>query len=355
MNLLHFRRSAAFPEKPMPRHLFVVVLLVVAGAVLGCSGCSRSADAPVPAGKASVKVAVFQIVEHPAIDELRTGFQDAVRSSPALTGKTVVFDYKNAQGDASQISLIADKLVADNPDVIYVMGTPCAQAVAKRTKSVPIILGGATDPVSAGLVKEWDRPGGNVTGTSDLPPVDRQFRLAHEVMPSARRIGVLFNPGEANSVATMKRVRVAARAVSVSLVERPITGSADVAQSARSLIGRCDALYLPTDNTVQSALDAVMNVANENGLPVFNCSLDTVKKGALFSLSVDYRKLGDLSGRMAAQVLTGTAPAELPVKLIDVPELAVNLTTADKLKIQLPGSVMRQVAIQVRNGQVVKR
>lgn len=346
---LHTAVRQARTLASLPLLLFVLLL----------SGCGRSEDKPAqparpsasgnetPVVAAPVKplvVGIFQIVEHPVCDAAREGFEEEMKKGGDIKGRPVRITLQNAHGDNALIDQIATKFVADRVDLVYVLGTPCAQAIASKTREIPIVLGGATDPVAAKMADSWEKPGHNVTGTSDLPPVDAQFAMLKEILPKARRIGIIYNAGESNSVAVVDRAKRTAEKAGLALVLRSVTGTAEVPQAATSLVGNCDAIYIPTDNTTHAALPALMQAARAGNLPVFNCTEESVKEGALFALAVDYREIGRLSARMAQEILEGKNPAEMPIRLLDNPSLVLNLDSAEALSVNLSEAVRKRAS-----------
>lgn len=319
--------------------------LLVASFLIGCPPPSNQVPgSTAPTGSAaptspSLTIGLFQLVDHPAIDQLREGFKEAIAQHGPIGGRSIEFDYQNAQNEPAQIEQIANKYVGDRVDLVYAMGTPCVQSMAQKTRDIPIVVGAMTDPVSAGVAATWDRPGGNVTGTSDQPPVQAQFELAKQLVPTLRRVGLLYNAGESNSTVVVSRVRTVATELGLTVVERTVTSTAEVSAAAESLVGNCDAIYLPPDNTVHAAIPAVIEAANAGRLPVFDCTEDSVRAGALFALGVDYRELGRLSGRMAIDILSGNPPAQMPIRVIDRPSLFLNAQTATRLSLSLSEEV----------------
>ncbi|MDI3280625.1 MAG: ABC transporter substrate-binding protein, partial [Bacillota bacterium] len=287
---------------------------------------------------------VMQIVEHPALDAARQGFIDALAEKGYVAGKNVTYDLQNAQGDMSIAQTIARKFVDDKVDLILAIATPTAQAAANATRSIPILITAVTDPVAAGLVKSLEKPGTNVTGTSDMNPVKEQLALVKEVAPQARRVGIVYNAGETNSVVQVEMARKAARELGLTVVEVTVTGSSGVYQAAQSLVGRVDAFYVPTDNTVVSALESVLKVAETHKLPVIAGESESVKRGALATFGIDYYRLGRQTGEMAIQVLQGKDPAQMPIQFQKDLELTVNLKAAAAMGVKIPEAMLKRAA-----------
>jgi len=216
-----------------------------------------------------VRIGITQIVDHPALNAVRDGFIDAMAEAGYVEGKNVVYDIQNAQGDIATASTIARKFVSEKVDLIFSIATPTSQAAVNATTTIPIVFSAVTDPVGAGLVKSLESSGNNVTGMSDLTPVERQIELIKAILPKAKAVGTLYNAAEANSVLTNELAKKACEKLGMRLVEATVSSSADVFLAAQSLVGRCDAIYVSTDNATVSALDAVVQVTNKNRSPRF--------------------------------------------------------------------------------------
>lgn len=313
-----------------------LLALIVSGCATGAASTSGKAGSSA-AGPKTIRISMTQIVEHPALDAARKGFQDAL----AAAGVTnVKFDFQNAQGDMSTAQAIAEKFAADKPDLILAIATPSAQAVAKATTSIPVLFTAVTDPVAAGLVKSMDQPGGNVTGTTDMNPVAQQIDLMKQIAPQATRLGIIYNAGEVNSTVQVKLAKDEAAKQGLTVVEATVSSSGDVAQAAQSLVGRVDAIYVPTDNTVVSASAAVVQVAEKAKLPIISGERSVVDAGGIATIGIDYYRLGQQTGEMAAQILKGAKPATMPVQSQTQFSVVINAKEAAKLGITIPPSLL---------------
>ncbi|NLA58139.1 MAG: ABC transporter substrate-binding protein [Firmicutes bacterium] len=294
------------------------------------------------AAEDKIKIGITQIVEHPALDAARQGFIDELAAFGYDEGR-VIYDMQNAQGDFATAQAIAEKFVQGSVDLILAIATPTAQATANVTQDIPILITAVTDPVAAGLVESIEVPGTNVTGTSDLTPVAKQLELLKTIAPQAKRVGVLYNPGEANSLVQLDLAREAAAKLGLSLVEIPVDNSSSVYQSAQSAVGRVDVLYVPTDNTVVSALESVVIVAENAKLPLIVGETDSVRRGALATISIDYYNLGRQTGRMALEILEkGADPAVMPIQYLEDVELVLNLGAARRMGVELPAELVAE-------------
>lgn len=286
------------------------------------------------------KVAVSQIVEHPALDATRQGLLDGLKEKGYIEGENLEFTYQTAQGNPAIAVQIAKQFVGERPDVLVGIATPTAQALAASTRSIPVVFTAVTDPVGAKLVKNMDKPARNVTGLSDLSPVAQHVELMQELLPNMKNIGVVFNPGEANAVALVELLREAANARGLNVIEGTALKSADVQAAAQIVASKADVIYAPTDNTVASAIDGLVNAANQANKPIIGASTTYIENGALAALGFDYYQVGVQTADYVDALLKGKKVADLPVKVAKGSDLALNQKAANKLGITFPPSVL---------------
>ncbi len=301
--------------------------------------------APNAHAKKMITIGITQIVEHPALDATRQGFIDALRDHGYIEGKNITYDIQIAQGNMATANAIAKNLVGKKVDMILAIATPTAQAAVNATKEIPILIAAITDPVGAGLVKSLEKPGGNVTGTTDRSPVDRQLELEKKLVPNLKRLGVIYNSGEDNSIASVKAIKKEAEKLSIKIVEATVTNSSGVMMAANSLVGKVDAIHIPTDNTVVSALEAVVKVCQDNKIPLFAADIDSVPRGAIAALAIDYYRLGRQTGEMAYKILQGANPGSMPVESLKDLKLAINKEAASKMGVTLPEDIVSKADI----------
>ncbi|WP_042355443.1 ABC transporter substrate-binding protein [Bacillus rubiinfantis] len=304
--------------------------LALAGMLL-LAGCgskeSSSGDEKKQDTKKEFTVGISQFAPHPSLDAATKGFREAL----ADKGITVKFDEQNAQADQNNTQTIAKNFVGDKVDLIFANATPSAIAALNATKDIPIIFTSVTDPVGAGLVEAFDKPGKNITGTTDNHPDATKKTIdfiTDEV--KAKNVGVIYNAGEQNSVVQVDEVKKLVEQKGAKLVEVSVANTSEVKQASESLVGRVDAIYVPTDNTVVTALDAVIAVANNKKIPLFVGELDSMKKGAVAASGFDYYDIGYQSGEMAAEILNGNKKAsDIPVELPKSLKLVINKKAAE--------------------------
>ncbi|GGA90683.1 ABC transporter substrate-binding protein [Brucella endophytica] len=293
-----------------------------------------------PALAKDVTVAVTAIVEHPALDATRDGVKEALAEAGFKEGENLKFVYQSAQGNAGTAAQIARQFVGDNPDVIVPISTPSAQAVVSATRDIPVVFTAVSDPLGAQLVKNMEKPGGNVTGLSDMSPVADHVGLIKEILPKVKTIGFLYNPGETNSVSLLAALKEAAEKAGITVVESAATKSADVQGAARALVGRADIIYVPTDNTIVSALESAVAVAEENKLPLFTADTDSVNRGSFAALGFNYHDVGKQTGAIVVKVLNGEKPGDIPVTIAKGTDLVINLVAAKKMGVEVPQAVI---------------
>ena len=291
-----------------------------------------------PGLAADYTVSFNQIVEHPALDALRQGVKDELTDQ----GLSVQYHDHIAQGNIATANLIAKQILGEQPDFAVGFATPTAQACAQVIKQIPVVFAAVTDPVGAGLVKSMEQPGGNVTGTSDMSPIDRQLELILEFMPQMKKLGVIYNSGEVNSMTLVRVLKEEAGKRGIEVEEATVSNSAGVFQAAKSLIGRSEAVYIPTDNTVVSALEAVAQVGYQAKLPIFAADVDSVGRGAIAALAVDYYQMGRQTGEMVARVLQGARPADMPVETLREFQVHLNPGSAAKMGLTVPDALLKK-------------
>ncbi|WP_038172919.1 ABC transporter substrate-binding protein [Vibrio pacinii] len=309
----------------------VIATAILAGATLLSSTSIMAKTA---------KVAVSQIVEHPALDATRQGLIDGLKAKGYEQGKNLDFDFKTAQGNPAIAVQIARQFVGEKPDVLVGIATPTAQALVSATRSIPVVFTAVTDPVGAKLVKTMIQPGKNVTGLSDLSPVNQHVALIKEIMPNVKSIGVVFNPGEANAVTLVELLKQSASEHGIKVVEATALKSADVQSATQAIVAKSDVIYAPTDNTVASAIEGMIVAANQAKTPVFGGATSYVEKGAIASVGFDYYQVGVQTADYVAAIIEGAEPGSLDVKVAKGSDLVVSSSAAMKLGITIPQSVL---------------
>lgn len=312
-------------------------------------GASLLAAASLVQAEDTRVVAITQIVEHPALDAAHQGVVDELAERGYRVGENLRVMHESAQGNSAIASQIARKFVGESPDVIVAIATPSAQTVAAAARDIPVIFSAVTDPVAAKLVKSWEAPGANITGVSDMLPIEKHLELLQRMLPDAKRIGTVYNPGEANAAALVELLEERLAARGLELVKGAATKTSEVLGAARSLVGKADAIYLTTDNTVISAAEAVISVGERAKIPVFAADTATVERGAVAALGFNYYNHGRQTGAMVARVLEGATTADMPVEIMEELDLYVNPEAGERMGITLSEDLIQEAVKVVNN------
>lgn len=326
----------------------IVLLSLLVSLTLLTTGCgapssqdsSKEVTKKENAAPTKVKLGVIQIVEHPALDSSRKGFLDVLAENGYKEGENLEVNYQNAQGDQSNLTTIAKKFVSDKEALILAIATPSAISMASETQQIPILITAVTDPVAAKLVKSNEKPETNVTGTTDMTPVKEQLALIQQIKPETKKVGVIYNSSEVNSEVQVAIAKTAAAELGLEIIEATVTGSAEVMQVAQSLVGKVDAIYVPTDNVVASSIASVVGVAEKNDIPLVVGESGMVEGGALATIGLDYYKLGRQTGEMALKVIKGANPAEMPIENLKDIDIVVNKGAAERMGVTIPQEIL---------------
>ena len=314
------------------------LMLTLALGVLGCGGDKK--EAPKKAEK--VNVGIVQLVEHAALDAANKGFVEGLASKGYKEGQNIAYDRQNAQADQSNLQNIAHRFVNNKVNLICAIATPAAQTVANVTSDIPIVATAVTDYKTAKLVKDNAKPGTNVTGTTDMNPVEQQLDLLLKIVPNAKSVGTIYCSSEVNSQLQVDILKKAAAGKNVTVKEATVSNVNDIQQAARSLVGKVQAIYVPTDNVLASAMPTLVSVTEEAKLPVICGEGGMVKAGGVATLGVDYYKLGFQAGEMAADILSGKSkPADMAIQAQKEFKAMVNLKEAEKIGLKVPEDVLK--------------
>jgi putative tryptophan/tyrosine transport system substrate-binding protein len=292
-------------------------------------------------------VSVTQIVEHPSLNAVRDGLQEELTAA-GFTPDKLKWQWESAQGNPATATQIAQKFVGEGPNVIVAISTPSAQSAAQAAKQTPVVFSAVTDPINAKLVSQLEKPGGMITGVRDFAPVDKHLQLIAQLLPQAKRVGVIYNAGESNSVSIVNFLKQSAPALKMTIVEATVSNTAEVGTAAKSLVGRADVIYVPTDNTIVSALNSVLQVGIQNKLPVFAGDNESVEKGAIASLGFNYRDIGKQTGKIVVRILNGEAPGSIAVESPSKVELVVNPQAAQQMGVTIPAAMLKDAAKVVK-------
>lgn len=316
--------------------LFAAAAMGLSLAGCGSAASSASAAASGSGQQADYTVGILQYTSHSSLDEIAAAIQSELEQQALAAGVTIRVELKNGQGDAATINDICKMFVSDKVDLIIPIATPAATAAAAAVQGtdIPLVYSAVTDPVAAQLAQSMEAPGENMTGTSDYIDTAKILDLVLANNPDTNTLGLIYNLGETNSAATIEALRPVLEEKGIQAVESTVTTPGEVQMAAQNLVSKgVDAIFVPIDNTVASAMSALADEAIKGGVPVYTAADSLVRDGGLATTGVNYTKLGELTAQMAVQVLQGEDPATMPVQVLNDGIVTVNTTTAKALGI----------------------
>ena len=323
---------------------WLIITIIMGGAVLIAQKSFRAENAPLK--EKMPVIGVIQVIEHPALDQTRQGILDELKGAGLVPLETMQWFFESAQGNSALAAQVAQKFVGQKVDLIVTLGTTPSQAAAQLAQTsphIPVIFASVTDPLSAKLVNNPQKPDLNVTGVSNYVEVDKQFETFLKVLKPLKKLGILYNPGEANSVTLVEKMQVSAKKYDITLVLAPASKTGEVLAAAQSLVGKVDAMFINNDNTALAAFDAVAKIGDHNNIPVFVSDVDFISKGAVAALGPDQYALGRQAGKMIIKALKDRLPIkQIPVEWPSKVELKVNFDVARKLGLHLIDESLNQ-------------
>ena len=311
---------------------YICSLLLITFSLLSCSS---DAD--------KIKIGILQLVEHDALDASYRGFVDGLKEAGYEDGKNIIIDYQNAQGEQANCITIGQKFINDKSDLILAIATPAAQAVANMTKDIPILITAVTDPADSKLVNDNNAPGGNVTGTSDLTPVESQIELLTEITPNVKTVGLLYCSSEQNSVFQINMAKRKLDSMGIKHIDLTVSNPNEIQQVLQSAIGKVEAVYTPTDNMIAAGMATVALVAEPAKLPVVCGEGGMTRLGGTATYGISYYELGKLTSNQAVSILKGEKnPAEMPIEYLQKFDLIVNTNMVESIGLTIPESLYNQ-------------
>lgn len=295
-------------------------------------------------------IGILQLTSHPALDEIHRGILAGLKKEGFSDQKNIQIDFQNAQNDQSALKSISEHFVNEQSQVTIGIATPAAQALANATSQIPVIMGAISDPVGANLVNNLKHPDKNITGVMHVEPIAKQIKLIKQIMPNLKTIGVLYTSNDDSATKSYQDFKKAAHQANLKVKTYTISSTNDVAQVSAVMAQEVAAVYLPTDNTVASAIQTIIKNTDENQIPVFSASDSLISAGALATVSVSQFDLGELTGKMAAQILKGKKTQELPVQHVTKTHLVLNLKQAKKLHLTLPNELIQAAT---KKGEII--
>lgn len=316
--------------------LFIILLLVIVTifAMVSCDTSESSKEE-----SRTLKIGVIQYAPHPSLDNCYEGFVQGLEEAGFKVGDNIEIDYQNAQGEMSNSDMIAKNMIASKYDLILGIATPSAMSAysAAKDTDIPVIFSAVSDPVSAGIVKSLERPEYNITGTSDVLPLEDQMKMIRAFLPDAQKIGIVYTTSEPNSVSHLTQFKDLAPKYGFEIVEVGVTNASEVATAAVTVVSKgVDCINNFTDNNVVNNLTSLLHAAENAGIPVFGSEVEQVKNGCMASESIDYVSLGIKTGEMAAAVLKGEKASEMAVQLISDSTPVYNSQVLEELGLTLP-------------------
>lgn len=311
------------------KNLLTTAATVLAVATLAACGKTTSAKTE----QKTVKIGILQLINQSALDDARKGFKAELAKEGYKEGKNLKLDYVNAQGDQANLSTMSQRLVKDKNDLNLAIATPAAQAMQKADSKTPLLFTAVSDPAAAGLVKNLKQPEANITGVTDMVSVAGQIKLLHRIAPKAKTIGLIYNAAEANSVIQIKAAKKAIKAAGLNVIEKTVASTNDVQQTTTTLASKCQAIYIPADNTMAAAMTTVGKIAAEKKIPVVPAASTMALDGGLATNGFNYRDLGVQAAKQAVKILKGKKVADVAVEKPAKVSVIVNKDMAKKLGI----------------------
>ena len=314
---------------------FIVLLVCVLG--YGLYSSNKGEEKNVEEKK--VKVGVLQLLSHPALDQIYKGLEDGLAKEGYTVGKNLQLDLQNAQGDQSNLVSMGQKLVSDNNNLLVGITTPATLSLSNATKDKPIIMAGITYPVEAGLIKSENNPGNNITGVSDRTPIKQQLEVMKQILPKMKKVGILYTASEDNSVKQAQEAEKLAKELGLEVKVSTVANTNDIQQVTETLAAETDAIFVPIDNTIASAMATVVKVTDAKKVPVFPSSDTMVTDGGLLGIGVDQYKIGIETAKVIAKVLKGADTKTMPIVLANEGVIYLNEAKAKQLGIEIPQDI----------------
>lgn len=287
-----------------------------------------------------IKIGVLQLIEHNALDSAYKGFVDGLKEAGYEDGKNIIIDYQNAQGEQANCITIGQKFINDKSDLILAIATPAAQAIANMTKDIPILITAVTDPADSKLVADNNVPGGNVTGTSDLTPVEAQIELLKEIIPNVKTVGLLYCSSEQNSVFQINIAKKKLDAMGIKYIDIAISNLNEIQQVIQNIIGKVEAIYTPTDNMIANGMATVALMTEPAKLPVICGEGGMTMLGGTATYGINYYELGKLTSTQAVSILKGDKKtSEMPIEYLQKFDLVVNTNMIESIGLTIPESL----------------
>ena len=321
-----------------------IVTLILVIAMAACLFAGGNTAFAAEEGKV-YKIGIIQLAENGAFTEMREGFLNRL-AELGYSEDMLEVDYKNAQGDTGTLNTICQEMASSDKDIVVTIATPAAQAYVNQQSEIPLIFISVANPVAAGIMSSLDTPDHNATGSSNLVPVDAIFEMGAKLTPDVKNYGILYNTGEANAVTTVENAKAYLDANGYTYQESTVTNSSEVQQAAQALVGKSEAIYVPIDSMVQTAMPQVAQIARDAGVPVYGSSPVMVQSGALATVSTNDTEVGATSADIADQYFNGTPIEDIPAVALSNFITVINKTTADLIGVEIPDEFADAILIE---------
>lgn len=320
----------------MKKKLILLLAVMTAAMALGTAGCGKTGGQK----DGSDKIGVIQLIENGAFNDMRDGIVEELKAN----GYTNI-DVQCAQGDASAIQTIAQNMADGSYQAVFTIATPATQAMVNQESDTPVFFCAVSAPVAAGVITDMEKPDKNATGTSNAIPVEDIFAFSAKLTPDVKTYGFLYCMSEVNSVNTAAAAKEYCDAKGISYEEITVTNSSEVQQAVQTLAGKADAIFIPNDSVIQSAMTTVTEVARDKKIPVYGSSATMVDSGAFATIAISDKEIGKMTADMGLRYLKeGKAVADIPAVVVPADQTVINQTTLDALGIEIPEEIRSQAS-----------
>lgn len=317
----------------------VSIIVVLVGGFMYGLGVNNTNKNKEQENRKIIKVGVLQLLSHPALDAIYKGFEDELNKEGYKVGENIKIDLQNAQGDQSNLATMSKKLSSENNNIFVGITTPATLSLSNEIKNKPIIMSGITYPVEAGLIKDEQLPETNITGVSDRTPIKKQLEVMKKIIPNLKKVGVLYTASEDNSIKQAKEAEEYAKELGLEVKLSTIANTNDIQQVTESLANETQAIFIPIDNTLASAMDTVIKVTDKKKIPVFPSADTMVEAGGVLGIAVDQYNIGVETAKVLIKVLNGADPKNTPIVLANEGIIYLNEKKAKILGLNIPEEI----------------
>ncbi len=327
------------------RRFLSFAFLLFALSLTACEGEKSSETVKTKEGNKIYNVGIIQHIENTAFADMRQGFIQQMRKN-GYNEETMIFHYKDAQGDSTNLNTISQEMAGGNYDFIVAIATPAAQSIVNMESETPVFYISVASPIAARIITDLQKPDKNATGASNAIPVKEIFELAQIVTPEAKTFGILYNTSEVNSLATVNQAKEYLSSVGLEYKEAIVTNSAEVQQAAQSLVDSVDAFFIPNDSLVHSAMNLVSEIAIEAKLPTYCASSATVLAGGLGTVAISDIEIGEIAADMAIEYINGKKIEEIPALIVPAKDTVISKKIADATGIEIPTTIENLIILE---------